>query len=106
MELCLLYATFPTLETARTAAQALLNSHLVACVNILPGMVSLYQWQGHMQENAEVVMIAKTTRDQYISAQEWLAEQHPHECPCILQIPVTQAHAAFLAWVQDETHHV
>lgn len=97
----LLYSPFPSLEAARGAARALLETRLVACCNLLPGMESHYRWEEAIAQEAEVVLIAKTSRDMAEKASEMLAGLHPYQCPAILQIPAT-ANAMFAAWMGAE----
>lgn len=102
-EITLLYATAPDLDTARNLARILINERLVACVNILPGMVALYRWQGEVTEGSEVVMICKTGRQTADVARDRLAELHPYDIPAILEIADTGGHFPFLTWVTAET---
>lgn len=99
----LVYATFPSLDVAETAAATLVDSGLSACINIIPGMISVYQWQGERHRDQEVVLLAKTRRalgGQVIAAIKTL---HPYETPAIFVLPVTEALPAFQAWIVAET---
>jgi periplasmic divalent cation tolerance protein len=99
----LVYATFPDLAAAEHAAGALLDAKLAACVNILPGVVSLYVWQGTRQRDAEVLMLAKTRRVLATEAIATLKAHHPYEVPAISIIEIAAGHAPFLDWIRAET---
>lgn len=98
-DLCLLYATFPDLATAQRSARALVDAHLAACCNLLPGMHSIYWWEGGVQENTEITLLAKTTLALAAAAMEAIDRDHPYENPAILQLPITSGAADYLAWV-------
>ena len=97
------YTTFPTLVEAEAAGRALVEARLAACVNILPGMVSLYRWQGAVERAEEVVMILKTRaalQDALIAA---LRARHPYETPEIMVIPLDHVDAPYLRWLLEST---
>lgn len=99
----LVYATFPSLETAETEGAVLVDAGLAACVNILPGMVSIYIWNGARHRDAEVVMIIKTRRS---LAERVIAEvrgRHPYDNPALLILPIEGGSSDFLAWIQTQT---
>lgn len=98
----LLYTPFPTLESASSAAEALLAARLVACCNLLPGTVSHYVWQGAATQADEVLLIAKTSRARQAAACAELAAIHPYECPAILALSADTT-ADFAAWVAAQT---
>jgi periplasmic divalent cation tolerance protein len=96
---CLIYTTFPDIEHATATARDLVNAHLAACCNILPGMQSVYWWEGAVQEQGEVVMLVKTTNRMAGPAMARIARLHPYENPAILQLPVQTGAADYLAWI-------
>lgn len=99
----LVYSTFPTPEAAEEAGAALVEAGLAACVNIWPGMVSVYAWKGERHRDAEAVMIIKTRR---ALAERVIAEtrrRHPYENPALLVLPVEGGSAAFLDWILEQT---
>ncbi len=103
MEGRLIYTTFPSREAAEEAARALLEARLIACANILPGMVSLYRWEGALERAEEVVMLLKTTAARAEAAVEAVAKAHPYEVPAILLLPIEGGAASFLAWIGAQT---
>lgn len=98
----LVYTTFPTLAAAEEVARALVEARLVACANILPGMVSLYRWEGRTERSEEAVMILKTTAARAEAVVEAVRERHPYDLPAILVLPLEGGLAAYLAWIAGE----
>ncbi len=100
--LAFLYATAPDAEVAASMARTLVEERLIACGNVLPGVRSVYRWEGAVTEEAEVVLICKTTADQADAATARLAELHPYEVPAITRFDAAGASPAFAEWVADE----
>ena len=95
----LIYSTCPDLETARRLGRAVVEEGLAACANCIPGMTSIYRWEGALQESAEVILILKTTSSRSVDLRHRLVALHPYAIPCILELPVTAANSAFADWV-------
>ena len=85
---------------AHTIAKRLVEEKLVACVNILSTVKSFYIWQGELQEDQEVVMIAKTTSARMPAVIDRVKALHSYECPCIVSLPTNDGNADFLEWVK------
>jgi periplasmic divalent cation tolerance protein len=102
MKVNFIYMTAGSREEARKIGKELVMSGLAACVNILDNMNSLYMWQGDVQDDSEIVMIAKTTEDRVPQLVEKVKSLHSYECPCIVSLPVSGGHQAFLDWIADE----
>lgn len=103
MGMKLVYSTFPSVASAEAAARRLVEARLAACGNILPAMISFYEWQGSMERSEEVVLLLKTTAVAAPALMAALAEQHPYEVPAILLLDVEQAAPAFAHWVEAQT---
>jgi len=97
------YTTYPSIVEAEKAGRALLERGLAACVNILPGMVSLYRWQGAIERGEEAVMIIKTRASLAEAVRAAVKEMHSYETPAILVIPLESVDAAYLGWLLGET---
>ena len=97
------YTTYPSIVEAEKAGRALLERGLAACVNILPGMVSLYRWQGAIERGEEAVMIVKTRASLAQAVCAAVKEMHSYETPAILVIPLESVDAAYLGWLFAET---
>ena len=99
----LIYATFPDVETAKAAGGDLVRSRLAACVNVLPEMISVYRWQGEVENDREVVMIAKTRGSLVDKVTAQIVAAHPYDLPAVVAIPVVGGSAAFCDWILQET---
>ena len=102
MEINFIYMTAGDTEEAKKIAGELVVSGLAACVNILDNMNSVYMWQGEIQEDSEVVLIAKTTRARVPQLVEKVKSIHSYDCPCIVSLPVLDGHQPFLEWIEAE----
>ncbi len=99
----LIYTTFPSLEAAEAEGAALVDAGLAACVNILPGMISIYVWKGERNRDAETVMIVKTRRELAERVVEEVKRRHPYENPAIVILAVDGGSAPYLDWIRDQT---
>ena len=97
----LLYCPCPDLETAQRLAQDLVTHQLVACANILPGVTSVYTWEGSIRQETETLLLAKTTEACQADVQAYLEKSHPYTCPAILFLPVESSNAVFENWVNS-----
>ena len=95
--------TCPDAEAAGRLAGGLVEHRLAACVNVLPGIRSIYRWQGAVTEDAEELMVIKTTQDRYRALEEWLNDQHPYDVPEIVALAVDDISADYLAWMETAT---
>jgi periplasmic divalent cation tolerance protein len=100
--LYLMLSTFPDGPTAHRIVQTLVEERIVACGNIIPGLTSIYRWQGAIETAAEVLVLFKTATAPDV-AMAHLKELHPYEVPEIIVLPVTTALPAYLAWVQENS---
>lgn len=98
----LVYTTFPSLVEAEAAGRQILERRLAACVNILPGMVSHYWWQGAIERAEEAVMIVKTRAALTEPVREAVRAVHPYETPAIMIVPVEGGDPDYLAWIAAE----
>jgi periplasmic divalent cation tolerance protein len=102
-ELLVILSTFPNPEAAGEAAHTLVGEGLCACVNILPHMRSIYQWQGEVANNAECLCLIKTTRARYDELAARLRELHTYDVPEIIALSAAAVGDSYLAWVIGET---
>jgi periplasmic divalent cation tolerance protein len=102
-EILVLLCTCPDATTAERIARELVGASLVACVNVAPGLRSIYRWNGAVQVDEEVLMILKTPSDCLAAARERLVELHPYEVPEVIALPVADGHHPYLQWVVDST---
>ena len=97
------YTTFPSIVEAEEAGRALVAQRLCACVNILPGMISYYWWQGAIERGEEAVMIVKTRAALAEDVRAAVKELHAYAVPAILVLPVEGGDPDYLAWLAEET---
>src|SRR5215471_3233069 len=97
------YTTFPSVVEAEKAGKALVEAHLAACVNILPGMISVYRWQGAVERAEEAVMIVKTRASLAEGVRASVKATHPYDTPAIVVIPVESVDGRYFAWILDAT---
>ncbi len=95
--------TCPDADTARRLAGALVGERLAACVNLLPGVRSVYRWQGEVHEDQEVLLVVKTTRARLDALTERIRALHPYELPEIIAVPVVKGLSDYLHWVTLQT---
>jgi len=99
----LVYTTFPDVDTALATGEALVRDRLIACINVLPGMQSVYAWKGAIERSQEAVAVLKTVKSLQDQVHRALKERHLYETPVILFIEPTGADAATLEWLIGET---
>jgi periplasmic divalent cation tolerance protein len=99
----LVYTTFPDAEIALAVGRQLVEEGLAACVNVLPGMRSVYAWKGATEEGREAVAIVKTREGLKEAVRQALKARHPYETPIILFLEVSGGDEATLAWLFGET---
>lgn len=91
-------------DRAHDLARLLVGERLAGCVNIVPGLHSVYRWQGEVAEDNEALLIIKTEDDRYEALERRLVELHPYDVPEVLALPVARAWPAFLGWLADSVH--
>jgi periplasmic divalent cation tolerance protein len=97
------YTTYPSIVEAEQAGRVLVGRRLCACVNILPGMVSLYWWQGEIERGNEAVMIIKTRAALADAVAAAVKEMHSYTTPAILVLPIDKVDPDYHAWIMAET---
>jgi periplasmic divalent cation tolerance protein len=98
-----LYSTWPKGAAAKRAAQTVVKARLAACANLIDGVRSIYEWNGRIQRDREVVVLFKTTRKSLPALMRKLEELHPYDCPCLIAFPWEDAHTSYATWVRLQT---
>ena len=93
----------PDRESAKALARALVEGRLAACVNIGAAVESIYHWQGQIETEIEVPVAIKTRRVLYSKVEAAIRKIHPYERPEVIAVPITDAFAAYLDWIDTET---
>jgi len=98
----LVYVSCPP-ASAEALGTAIVDSHLAACVNILPGMRSIYRWKGGVQHDEEALLLIKTVESRFEALRELILAQHPYELPEVIGVRWGAAHEPYRQWVIDST---
>lgn len=94
--------TAPDAETGAALGRALVAERLVACVNLVPGVRSIYRWEGRVEEDGEVLLVIKTRADRLAALRERVVALHPYDVPEVVALPVVGGSPAYLDWVREE----
>ena len=97
------YATFASLEEAERIGRQVVEEQLAACINIFPGVRSIYQWQGTVESSEEVAAILKTSDSRAADLITRIAGLHSYAVPCIVSSPVDKILASYADWIEDST---
>ncbi len=97
------YVTVGSRAEALTIGRALVEERLAACANVLDGATSIYRWQGKIEQDDEVVLIAKTRTELVDRLTARVKALHSYDCPCVVVLPIDQGNAEYLAWIEAET---
>ncbi len=98
----LLYTTFPDIQAAERITTQLLDERLIACANILPGMHSIYRWQGNIEKTNEVAAFLKSSASQMDALMNRLKILHPYDTPCMLWLEVKNSDVNYLGWMLNQ----
>lgn len=93
--------TVPDRGSGEKIAQALVEERLAACVNLVPGVVSTYRWEGAVKQEDELLLLIKTNGARFEAVQERVMALHPYDVPEIIAIPITMGSADYLKWLSD-----
>jgi periplasmic divalent cation tolerance protein len=104
MDIKLIYITVGALEEAQKIGRTLVEERLVACVNIINNVTSMYWWEGKIQNDQEVILFAKTTNKRIPEVIERVKSLHSYICPCIVTLAVDAGNLPFLEWVGKEVN--
>ena len=95
--------TTPTPERAAEIARAVVEERLAACGNVVPGLRSVYRWEGKVQEDEEALLVLKTVRARFEALRDRVLALHPYDVPEVIALPVEAGSEAYLAWLAAET---
>lgn len=95
----LVLCTHPELDGARSLARALVEQRLAACVNLLPGLHSIYRWEGAVEEGAEVQLLIKTALGRWPELERAIRARHPYRTPELLVLPIVAGGVDYLDWL-------
>lgn len=101
-EIIIVFVTVPGLREGSRISKAILTSRLAACVNVIPGVQSIYKWKGKIVQEKEAMLVLKTTRLRYRKLEQKIKELHPYEVPEIIAIPLICGSLQYVEWVTRE----
>lgn len=104
-DLALVWMTAPDAATGERIGRALVDERLAACANVIPGVVSVYRWEGEVRTDPEVQVLLKTRRSLVDRLFGRGAELHPYEVPELVATPMVGVSEAYRKWVLDQTEH-
>ena len=90
-------------ETSSLIAETLISNKLAACVNIIKGVESVYQWQGKIEHDKEILLIIKTRESLFSQVEQTIQELHSYELPEIIAVPIKTGEKNYLNWIQSAT---
>lgn len=99
----IVFTTLPDQDSARQLAGQLVEARLAACVNVMSPCLSIYRWQGRLNEDGEIPLIIKTRADLYDRLEAFVRERHPYELPELVALDITHGLPGYLAWLAAET---
>ncbi|MBI2495367.1 MAG: divalent-cation tolerance protein CutA [Candidatus Omnitrophica bacterium] len=100
-KLLVVLVTCPTRAIARRLASRLIEERLAACVNALPGVESIFRWQGKVERCREILLVIKTTARRFPQLRAAVRNLHPYDVPEIIALPVVAGHTPYLRWVRS-----
>lgn len=93
--------TCPNAGLAETITTALLEQQLAACVNRIPGVASMYRWEGRVEHDDEVLLVIKTAARHFSALEESIRELHPADVPEIIALPIVMGSGPYLDWIEE-----
>lgn len=100
-ELIIIYSACPSQQIAMDLASTLVEKKLVACVNIIPAVKSVYIWQGQTKNHEEALLIMKTQRDRFNAISEYINKEHPYELPEVVAVSISDGSPPYLSWINE-----
>ncbi len=97
------YTTFDNIDEAKKIARLLIENKLVACVNLIPNIVSIFPWKGKIEESNEIIMWCKTREELAEEIQSLIKNHHSYDLPAFAVYPIKSGSEAYLNWLMDET---
>ena len=102
-EALVVLVTAPDPEKAAEIARTLVEERLAACGSVVPGLRSIYRWEGRVEDDREALLLLKTTRARFEALRARVLALHPYQVPEVLALPVEAGSAPYLAWIAEAT---
>jgi len=97
----IIFCTCPDQQTAKQIAESLIRDKSAACVNIIPGITSVYQWQGKIESAQEHLLLIKSRVEKYSTIESKIKQIHPYELPEIIAVPIERGLPEYLQWIDS-----
>ena len=97
----IILCTCPDEETAARLANGLVEKRHAACVNILPGIRSIYRWRDGVNDEKEVLMVIKTTSHHFFAVEHWIEEHHPYDIPEVVALQAEHVSDPYFQWLRN-----
>lgn len=101
MDYIIVFCTCPNEEIGRKIAEKLVTDKIAACVNIVPGLESIYRWQGQICKDKEMMLIIKSSSDKYNQLENSIRAIHPYETPEIIAVTISNGYEKYLEWISE-----
>ena len=95
------FITVPNMELAKKLAHGIVSNNLAACVNIIPGLTSVYSWENKIQEDNELLLMVKTKSNRVDDLSKFIRENHEYEVAEVISTPIENGNAPYLKWIHD-----
>ncbi|XP_056607530.1 protein CutA homolog isoform X2 [Triplophysa dalaica] len=95
------FVTCPNDTVAKELARGIVERKLAACVNIIPKIISVYEWHGKIEEDSEVLLMIKTRSSKVSVLAEYVRSNHPYEVAEVISLPIDQGNPPYLKWISD-----
>ena len=99
-EMLMVFSTFANADDAARVVRALVEERLIACGNILPGVRSLYRWEGKVEDQPEVMVVMKTRKQDWTVLMSRLHEMHPYQTPECIAVRIASGAPKYMAWLE------
>ena len=96
------YSTIDSLDKANVLAEGLLTNKLASCVNVIPGMQSIYMWEGKLCKDEELVLIIKSSTEKFLEIEEYFKEHHVYDVPCLIEFSVSKISSGYQSWLTNQ----
>jgi periplasmic divalent cation tolerance protein len=94
--------TCPDQESADRLASQLVETRVAACVNVIPGIRSVYRWKGEVVKDSELLLVIKSRADRFDGLKETILKHHPYELPEVIAVSASAGHLPYLAWIDSQ----
>lgn len=95
--------TCPDRRSAQRIASALVEARLAACINLVPGVISIFRWEGRLQKSSEILLIVKSSTRSFPALVKAVRHLHPYTVPEIIRLPIAAGFPAYLKWLKKES---